>query len=147
MLSSFQRVAPHPDYMADSPRKFRIVVVDDERSIADTLTAILNLKSYEAFAAYSADEGVLWCLEKQPVAVISDVDLGPMNGLKLAAHLAVHQPDCRVILVSGHGLTSALIEASDVDCRSVRVLAKPVHPREILDIVAGSEPVKPASPR
>lgn len=147
MLSSFQRAASRPDHMADSTRKFRIVVVDDERSIADTLTAILNLEGYEAFAAYSAEEAVLWCLEKQPDVVISDVVMGPMNGLKLAAHLAVHQPDCRVILVSGHSLTSALIQASDVDRRPVRVLAKPVPPQEILDILAGSEPVTPASPR
>jgi DNA-binding NtrC family response regulator len=146
MLSSFRRVAPRPDHMVDSPRKFRIVVVDDERSIADTLTAILNLNGYEAFAAYSAEEAVLWCLEKQPDVVISDVVMGPMNGLRLAAHLAAHQPDCRVILVSGHGLTSALIQASDVDRRPVRVLAKPVHPQEILDMLASGEHVTPASP-
>ena len=77
--------------MAESPRRFRIVVVDDERSIADTLTAILNIEGYEAFAAYSAEEAVLWCREKQPDVVITDVIMGPMNGLRLAAHLAVDQ--------------------------------------------------------
>jgi DNA-binding NtrC family response regulator len=99
--------------MCPPEAQHRVPVVDDERPIAYTLTAILKLRGYEAFAVCSAEEAVLWCREYQPDVVISDVVMGPINGLKLAEHIAANQPGCRVILVSGHGLSSTLLQASD----------------------------------
>jgi DNA-binding NtrC family response regulator len=41
----------------------RVLVVDDQRVISDSLATILNMRGYEAHAAYCAEEAVIWCRE------------------------------------------------------------------------------------
>lgn len=122
--------------MPDTQPSKRVLVVDDETAIADTLALILRTRGYHAECVYSAEAAVLCCRDMQPHVVISDVVMGQMNGFALAAHIAAHHPGCKVILVSGQPQTSTLLRDSEVAGHSFQVLAKPVHPQVILDLVA-----------
>ena len=87
----------------------RVLVVDNEAIISDTLVLILKTKQWEAFAAYSAEEAVEMAETIHPEVLISDVVMGAMSGVDLAIYFAAQFPDCRVLLVSGHGRASQLI--------------------------------------
>jgi DNA-binding NtrC family response regulator len=107
----------------------RVLVVDDERSVADSLAMILRASGYEATAAYSGEEAVELCQGMDPHIVVSDVVMGPMSGFDLAIWLAEHRPACRIILMSAHSFHDPLVAKSR---RGFDFLPKPIHPDKFL---------------
>ena len=122
--------------MPATPSPKRVLVVDDETIIADTLALILRAVGYDAERLYSAEAALGWCHDNCPDVVITDVVIGGMNGIDLAKRLADFLPDCKVLLVSGHVTTSPLIQDSIAGGYNFPILSKPVHPQQILDFLA-----------
>jgi DNA-binding NtrC family response regulator len=112
------------------------MVVDDERVIADTITAILCSYGHTARAAYSGEEATLLTEDFKPQAVISDVILPGMTGIDLAIWLEYKCPDCKVLLISGNG---ASFDPTDHNLHKGHlhtILPKPIHPKALLQFVA-----------
>ncbi|HSY13014.1 MAG TPA: response regulator, partial [Verrucomicrobiae bacterium] len=65
-------------------RKPRVLVVDDEQVIADTLAKILDLNGYDASAVYTGTAAVESARSLKPDLVISDVIMPDMNGIEAA---------------------------------------------------------------
>jgi DNA-binding NtrC family response regulator len=117
-------------------KKTRVLVVDDERAITDTLCAILSLAGYESTAAYNGLEGLQKFHEQSPALIISDVVMPQMNGIELAKNVHAADPDCAVLLFTGNATTHALLLDEPVDDCVMQVLAKPMRPQELLSTVA-----------
>ena len=113
--------------------KTRVLVVDNERMIADTLVLILTQNGYDATAAYSGEEAVQSAAAKQPHIVLSDIIMGKMNGLEAAKVIAESVPSCKVLLFSGQPATADLLLQARKDGHCFEVMAKPVHPDVILE--------------
>jgi len=64
-----------------------VLVVDDERVIADTLVAILKARGLSAFAAYDGVQGLEAARVLQPGVIITDIVMPHMNGI--AARYAI----------------------------------------------------------
>lgn len=122
--------------MPDSQQSFRVLVVDDDVRIADSLVKILAAKGHEAAAAYSAEAAIKMAEKLNPDAVISDVVMGPVSGIELANHLREHFPGCRVLLFSGYASTQAFTQAFLTRGSNVQFLPKPVDPNRILEFLA-----------
>src|SRR5690349_18388881 len=88
--------------MPSTTRGRKILVVDDERVIADTLVAILNVSGYSASAAYNGDSALAAIGAAIPDMLISDVCMPGMNGIELAMQVRQRYPQCMVLLFSGH---------------------------------------------
>lgn len=113
--------------------KRKILVVDDERLVADSLVQILNMMGYDAVAVYSGMEAVERAINTEFDMLISDVVMPGMNGIESAIEICNRTPSCKVILVSGNNRTADLLHASAEDGHPFEVLAKPVPPQLILD--------------
>lgn len=116
----------------------RILIVDDERTIADTLTTIFRAEGYEAFAAYNGLLGLEAALELQPDLVLSDVRMPGMDGVRMAIEIRKALPKVTVLLLSGQASTLDLLEQADGEDFHFELLAKPIAPREILRRVAST---------
>jgi DNA-binding response OmpR family regulator len=120
----------------------RVLVVDDERVIADTLAQIFVNAGYDALAVYSAEEALrligdfFW----SPDLAILDVQLPGMNGIDLAIRLNAEYPTCRLTLFSGETATTELVERALGNGHRFNVLAKPIHPLELLGLASGPVP-------
>lgn len=88
-----------------------------------------------AVAAYSAEEAIEALPAVDPDIVITDVMMGQLRGVDLALHLAERYPKCRVFLMSGTNGAAELLDRSAKAGFSFTLLAKPVHPDEILDLI------------
>jgi CheY-like chemotaxis protein len=127
--------------MPTDPRPTRVLVVDDQRFIADSLALILQGWGYEARAVYSGEDAAQVALEWNPHAVLTDVMMGKMDGVALAIFLAQAQPSCRVLLMSGNNATEQLLAESRQLGHDFPILAKPFHPDSIREFLG---PLGPA---
>ncbi len=107
----------------------RVLIVDDEPVIADTLVIILSRAGYQARSAYTAEEALELVPVWRPDLAIIDVILPKMNGVDLCMQIKAESPDCRIALFTGASAASDLLAAAP---NSFEVLEKPIHPREIL---------------
>lgn len=124
----------------------RVLIVDDEINIADTLALIFRTQHYDARVAYSAEQAIEVIAEWRPDLAIIDVMLPEMNGIDLAIVTKANYRGCHVLLFSGHSNTALLLEEAGKKGHQFEVLAKPVHPNLMLEraseLLAGSdEPV------
>jgi DNA-binding NtrC family response regulator len=124
----------------DWSRPPRVIVLDDERVIADTLAQILRLNGCDASAVYSAASALQAVDEDPPDLLITDVALDPdsINGIDVAMYYERECPDCKVLLISGHAASTDLLSNARATGHDFRLLQKPVHPDELLSAVADS---------
>jgi len=111
----------------------RILIVDDEVAIADTLALIFRTQHYDVRVAYSAERAIEVIAEWRPDLAIIDVMLPEMNGIDLAIVTKSNYRGCHVLLFSGHSNTAILLEEAVKKGHQFEVLAKPVHPSVMLE--------------
>jgi len=114
----------------------RVLIVDDENIIALTLTKIFEGAGYEAKATGSAEDALDVMAIWEPALLVVDIMLPKMNGVELAIRIRKGYPACQVILFSGHGEASDWLLFAREDRPSFEVIAKPVHPRDLLILAA-----------
>ena len=115
----------------------RVMVVDDEPLVADTLAMILTHAGYRAMRAYDAKTALEMASVRAPDLLISDVAMPQMNGVELALGMVSMVPACKVVLFSGHARSVDLMRAYDAGY-DFPLMAKPMHPSEMLGQVARS---------
>ena len=111
---------------------WRILVVDDDAVIADSLAVILNANGYHARPVHSAEEAVEESVLLAPDVLISDVVMAGMSGIDLAIHISNTVPTCKIILFSGQAQTANLLAEAEKNGYRFELLQKPVHPQVIL---------------
>jgi CheY-like chemotaxis protein len=112
--------------------KPRVLVVDDEHVIADTLAIILGQNGYDASAAYTGEEAVEKAKTVKPDLIISDVIMKDMNGIEAAIQIRKLLPACKILLFSGQAATADLLDNARQQGHEFEILAKPVHPADLL---------------
>jgi DNA-binding response OmpR family regulator len=81
----------------------RVLIVDDERLITDTLVTILSQSGYETKGVYSAEQSLSAMEDWQPELAIIDVLLPAMNGIDLAIRIESEWAKCPHLFVFGAG--------------------------------------------
>jgi DNA-binding NtrC family response regulator len=122
--------------MAGAAGGRKILIVDDEPTIADTLALIFASSGYEARTAYSAEQALAILEEWRPDLAVIDVVLPGMNGIEFAIFLKASYKDCQFLLFSGQPGTSGLLEEARKKGHLFEILAKPLHPTFMLATVA-----------
>ncbi len=115
-----------------APMRPKVLVVDDEQIIADTLAKILDINGYDATAVYSGLTAIEQARRLRPDLVISDVIMDDMDGIQAAIRIREFLPSCRILLFSGQAATADLLEQARLLGYDFDILAKPVHPSELL---------------
>jgi len=115
----------------------RVLVVDDERLIAQTVAAILNAHGFEAQEAYSGEEALALAQKFQPDIVLTDVLMPRMTGVELGIRLRKELPATRVLLFSGQAATSELMHRAELEGHRFALFPKPIHPEELIARLRG----------
>src|SRR5512140_1434938 len=103
---------PEPMPFSHGSKTRSLLVVDDEKRIADTLVLIMQSKGYLAEAAYDAVEGIAAYRRGRPDLVISDVVMPGMNGVEMSIAIRQEFPDARIFLFSGQAAAADLLAAA-----------------------------------
>jgi DNA-binding response OmpR family regulator len=118
--------------MPDNHVKPKVLVVDDERVIADTLAMILNQSGFQARAVYSGETALETASTYEPDMLIADVIMADLNGIDAAIQIRALLPKIKILLFSGQAATADLLEKARTQGYEFEILAKPVHPQDLL---------------
>lgn len=125
--------------MPNDRKGLRVLIVDDEHMIASTLAQILNASGFEAKALFSGEHAVPVASEFQPDVLLTDVIMRGISGIDVAMQVAQVLPSCRVILFSGQASTADLLDRAKAQGYRFEMLAKPIHPRDLLRMLTPAE--------
>ena len=112
--------------------RLRVLVVDDEYSIANTLAAILDMNGFEAVPIYSGEVAVENAREAGLDVLICDIILDRANGIEVAMQIRELCPTYKIILVSGAQASIELLDEASAKGFEFEVWAKPFHPDALL---------------
>ncbi len=111
----------------------RVLVVDDDRLVADTLELIFMKSGFEARAAYSADQALECAMAFTPDLLLCDITMPGRDGLALVCDITRELPSCRIIVLTGfYSNLKNVREQSDRLVRPMGILTKPCHPSDLL---------------
>ena len=109
-----------------------VFVVDDLPVIVMTVVAILNESGFEATGFNGAADALQAAEAGCPDLLITDVSMPGMNGIELAIRFRSLYPNCKIVLFSGHAATGDLLESARGRGYDFMILAKPIHPKDLL---------------
>jgi two-component system nitrogen regulation response regulator NtrX len=92
--------------------KSRILVIDDEAAIRDSLRMTLEYEGYEFVGAATGQEGLALAEREGPDLVLLDVKMPGMDGLEVLERLRSMNESLPVVVISGHGTISTAVEAT-----------------------------------
>ena len=89
----------------------KILVIDDERSIRNSMKDILSFEGHEVVLAENGMEGLVAVKTEKPEVVFCDIKMPKMEGIEVLERIKEFTSDIPVIMISGHGTIDTAIEA------------------------------------
>jgi two-component system nitrogen regulation response regulator NtrX len=114
--------------------KPRILVIDDEAAIRDSLRMILEYEEYEFLGAGSGPDGIAQIGREAPDLVVLDIKMPGMNGLEALAEIRKVDATLPVAMISGHGTITDAMQATRLG--AFDFIEKPFTSERVLVTVA-----------
>jgi DNA-binding response OmpR family regulator len=111
----------------------RILIVDDEPLVAQTLTLVFRRNGFDAISASDAEQALDIVRSTPPDLVLCDIDLPGRDGISLMTDLSRELPDCPILVLTG--VYSALNRVRTVAStmkQPVSIVTKPCQPVDLL---------------
>ena len=110
-----------------------ILIIDDERPILLTLTALLERHGYQIESAATAAAGLKLLKTKSPPLVLLDLQLPDAEGLQTLDEIKTSAPKTQVIILTAHDTLNNAIES--IKRGAYHFISKPYAPEELLSLV------------
>ncbi len=120
--------------MTAEPDGRTVLVIDDDRILADTLSDILRKHGFKPVALYSGEEALELAGRFRPDVVLSDIRMSRLDGIEAAKGIRSLHPDCRIILFTAHTVSTALVQR--IHGLGFEILPRPLHPENVLNALA-----------
>lgn len=121
----------------------RLLCVDDEKLVLDTLLHYIDWKNFgveEVYGAYSVNEAKQYFKQKRIDVVICDIEMPGEGGMELMYWLGDHNPEVIRILLSCH--TEFFYAAEAIRCGVFRYLEKPLNMEQLKEALEQAETEK-----
>jgi CheY-like chemotaxis protein len=111
----------------------RVLIVDDEKLVADTCAEILEGAGFHTRIAYDGRAALKMVAEFQPDYLLTDVLMPRMNGVELAISVSKMLPAARILLFSGQAGISEILLRGHEQGYEFELVAKPLHPLKLIE--------------
>ena len=108
----------------------RILVIDDEAGIRESLRMILEYEGYACVLAATGEEGLALARTEAPDLVFSDIKMPGLDGLEVLTRLKAHDESLPVVMISGHGTVATAVEATKLG--AMDFIEKPLSTERVL---------------
>lgn len=89
----------------------KILVIDDERSIRNTLKDILEYEKYEVDLAEDGNKGIEMIRSAEYEIILCDIKMPGLDGIEVLERLTILAPDTPVVMISGHGNIDTAVDS------------------------------------
>ena len=89
----------------------KILIIDDEKAICNTLKEILEYEKYEVDIANDGMEGIRKIQSSNFDLVLCDIKMPKMDGLEVLTKIQEIKPEIPVVMISGHGTIETAVDA------------------------------------
>ena len=110
--------------------KSRVLVIDDEAAIRDSLRMILEYEDYQFVGAASGQEGLDVVRRERPDIVLLDIKMPGMDGMEVLRKLRAVDEGLPIVMISGHGNTATAVEA--IRSGAIDFLDKPLSSERVI---------------
>jgi CheY-like chemotaxis protein len=111
----------------------RILIVDDDPLVAETLTLIFQRHGFDAVAANTADKALDEVRAVAPDLVLCDIDMPGRDGFSLMGDLTRELPECPILVLTGfYSSLNRVQEFTSKLRQQVSVVTKPCQPMDLL---------------
>lgn len=111
----------------------RVLIVDDEHLVADTLSLIFQKHGFTTRAVYSVDEALLCARDFSPDLLLCDINMPERDGLDLITSMDRELPACRILVLTGAYSRLGRVRQQSAEARKkFSVLTKPCQPADLL---------------
>lgn len=122
----------------------RVLVIDDDAAMRDSLAFLLDVNGF-CVAAYETATEFLNDFASGPVdGIVSDIRMPGMSGLELVRKLRADRVGCPVVLITGHGDVSLAVEA--MKAGAVDFIEKPFEDEVLLRAINNALEALPTKP-
>jgi len=115
----------------------RVLLVDDEREFAQTLSERLQMRDVGSAVAYDGESALKMVRDDEPDVMILDLKMPGIDGIEVLRRVKITNPHVEVIILTGHG--------SDEDCKTCMALGAFAYLQKPVDIDALSETLRKAN--
>ncbi len=109
----------------------RILIIDDEIEILNSLSAVLQDEGYVTFTAKNGNEGLKILQEEIIDLVLLDLRLPDIDGIEVLRRIKDFEPDMAVIMISGNATIETAVESTKLG--ATHFIEKPFYPPEKID--------------
>ena len=110
--------------------KARILVIDDEAAIRDSLRMILEYEDYRFLGAANGPEGIAMAQRERPDLVLLDIKMPGMDGMEVLRTLRARTRALPIVMISGHGTTATAVDA--IKSGATDFLEKPLSSERVI---------------
>lgn len=108
----------------------KVLIIDDDESILDALTEMLELEGFQVNTFNQASKALLSLDKSSPVIILSDVKMPKMNGFSFLSRIQALDEAIPVLLMSGHGDIPMALDA--IKCGAYDFIEKPLQPSHLM---------------
>ncbi len=108
----------------------RILVIDDEAGIRESLRMILEYEGYTCLLAATGEQGLAMARSEAPDLVFSDIKMPGLDGLEVLTRLRAQDDALPVVMISGHGTVATAVEATKLG--AMDFIEKPLSTERVL---------------
>lgn len=114
-------------------KKKRVLVIDDERIVLDSIIKILTEENFEVDVNLSGREGLEWALSKEYDIVLTDLRMPDIGGMRVLRDVKRAKPAMPVVMITGFGSVKSAVQAMKLG--AAEYLEKPFAPDDLVKVV------------
>ncbi len=120
--------------------KGKILVVDDETTMLETLSSFFGNRGYQLMTAASAEAALKLIAEEQPALALIDIKLPGMNGIELLKIIKRDYPGMKTFVITAYDEENKkAVEAIGVDAFFAKPIGLDALKKKVIEVLAASE--------
>jgi len=121
--------------------KKKVLVIDDEQIVLDSVSQILIDENYEVDVSLSGREGLDWAIERPYDIVLTDIRMPDIGGMRVLRDIKRIKSSLPVLIITGYATTKSAVQAMKLG--AAEYIEKPFEPEQLLEAVARALGISP----
>jgi len=116
--------------------KKKVIVIDDEQIVLDSVSAMLTDEDYEVDTSLKSREGLDWAIERPYDIVLTDIRMPDIGGLRVLRDVKRVKPSLPVVIITGYATVQLAVQATKLGASEI--VEKPFEPEELLKAISNA---------